>query len=250
VIKLMLTTSVCALVASAAFFGLATASAARNGVDLANLEHVFGPEPGPTATRDLVWTGGDTLGISIPADVRYQQGPQVSLRVTGARGVIDRITVVNGTLRFDRRMMNTGGDLDVMMTAPDITRFRVNGSGELFITGYQQPELSAEINGSGEVRATGATEKLSFTISGSGDGDFSGVTSRDAAVQISGSGDAQLGPSETAEVRIAGSGDAQIAPRVSADVQISGSGEVTVRSSTARVSSRISGSGEVKQEPL
>jgi hypothetical protein len=250
VIKLLLTTSVCALVASAGFLGLAAASAARNGINFGDWERTFGPAPGPTATRDLAWPGGDTLGVAIPADVRYTQGPNVSLRVTGSKGVIDRIVLVNGTLRFDRQMMNTGRDIEVVMTAPDVTQFRLSGSPDLHITGYNHPELSAEVSGSGEVTATGATERLSFRIAGSGEGDFTGLPSRNASVSISGSGDAELGPSDTAEVRINGSGDVEVAPRVSADVHISGSGEVTVRSSTAKVTSRISGSGEVKQEPM
>lgn len=230
-IKLMLTTSVCALLAGAAFLGLAAASASASGVKLSGRDSIFGPPPGPPGVRDLTWPGGETLGISIPAEVHYQQGPAASVRVTGPQGVIDRIVVVDGTLQFDRRMMKTGGDIDVMITAPDVRRFKLSGSQELTITGYNHPDLSVEISGSGEVKAAGTAERVSLRIAGSGEGDLTGLATRHAEVRISGSGDVEAAPTETA------------------DVQISGSGDVTIKSMTAKVTSRISGSGDVRQEP-
>ena len=93
----------------------------------------------------------------------------------------------------------------------------------------QQPELAFRIAGSGAVRAQGVVDRLSITISGSGD--------------------AQLGDVATKElsVRISGSGVVTASPKDEADVTISGSGNLKLLSKPARLSSHISGSGRVIQ---
>src|SRR5678815_194240 len=59
-------------------------------------------DSGPQATRDLAWTGGDTLEIEVPAEVRYTQaaGP-AKITISGPRRTVDDVEIENGHIRFD-----------------------------------------------------------------------------------------------------------------------------------------------------
>lgn len=236
-IKPLLITSLCAFLAAAGFFSLAVASGVahggnefwRNFDDFDSndrRERISGD--GPQTTRTLAWPGGDSLEISVRADVKYTQGPVGSLTVTGPKGAVEHLIVDDGELRFDRRMRDTGR-LSIVMTAPDVKEFVLAGSQNLSIDGYQQDTLAVTIAGSGEMVVRGAAKTLELNIAGSGDVDASGLTLDDA------------------EVNIAGSGDATIAPKLSADINIAGSGDVVLKSNPAKLETSIFGSGSVER---
>lgn len=199
---------------------------------------------GPVVTRTLEWTGGDRLTLASSLDVEYVQGPAASVVVTGPQSLADRVRLEDGRLylddgeervtfgwvsgHFSARSDRDG--LKVVVTAPDVRRFDLSGSGDLSITGYDQPSLSVAVAGSGEVTATGRAPSVEVRIAGSGDVDLSGVAARSAQVEIAGSGDARLAPADSADIAIAGSGDVRLATR------------------PATVNQRVSGSGDVIQE--
>lgn len=188
---------------------------------------------GPDTTRDLVWPGGPLLQIDVPADVTYAQGPVAKVTVSGPQALVEGIVVDGGRLRF-RDDSGEGSPVRVnrerivvTIVAPDVKRFVLNGSPGLTVTGYDQPDLTIEINGSGNATAAGKTEALALTIAGSGDADLGGLTTRDAKVSLAGSGDAELSPTGAVQVDIAGSGD------------------VTLTTKPASLSSNIDGSGDL-----
>ncbi|MDP1739045.1 MAG: DUF2807 domain-containing protein [Caulobacter sp.] len=188
---------------------------------------------GPETSRDLAWTGGDALRVDIPADVAFTQGDAASVTVTGPQSLVERVVVVDGSLRFADD--GQGGAhtrfnrerLRVTIVAPGVKRFIVNGSPSVTIEGYDQPDMAIEINGSGSLTASGKTQSLALTISGSGDADLGGLETQDASVSLAGSGDAELSPKGAAQVAIAGSGD------------------VTLLTKPASLSSNIDGSGDL-----
>ena len=184
---------------------------------------------GPVVSKDFAWSGGDKLEVDAPADLEYTQGPVTKITVTGAKGLVDRITVQNGRIDLPGSVFNSG-PLKVVMTAPNITTFETNGSQDISIAGYKQDQLHIAIHGSGDVTAKGEATHSDLEISGSGDADLGGLTG------------------DEAKVRISGSGDATIAPKTTADVQVSGSGDVTLLTHPANVHSNISGSGSLNQQ--
>lgn len=183
------------------------------------------------ASRDLAWPGGDKLGVSIPANVHFTQGPASAVHITGQRETVEHVILKDGDLRFDRRSMHNTGRLEITLTAPDVTKFVLAGSQRLDVTGYKQDQFDAVIAGSGDITVRGAANRAKLSIAGSGDIDAGGLAVREARVNIAGSGDITAAPQEKAEVSISGSGD------------------VKLRTTTARVESRISGSGKVVQGP-
>lgn len=186
---------------------------------------------GAETTRELAWTGGDTLNVEVPADVEYTQGPTAKVVVTGPERDVQQLEIDDGRLtwRHDHHHMHFG-DIKVVMTAPSVTRFEISGSGKLSVAGYKQDKLDLRISGDGDVSASGETGALDLSVSGSGDADLAGLKAK------------------SAEVDIAGSGEAKVAPSDSAKIDISGSGDVTLLTHPPRLETSISGSGSLHQE--
>jgi Putative auto-transporter adhesin, head GIN domain len=199
---------------------------------------------GPLTTRTLAWTGGETLSVESSIDVEYVQGPANTVVITGPKGLTDRVTLTDGRLSLgdgDERIVwgwDSGNfsarserdELRVVVTAPNVRRFATRGSGDLDITGYDQPSMALSISGSADVTAAGRTDTLDIDIAGSGAGDLRALDTRDAKVDIAGSGDANIAPTGDVQVNIAGSGDVTLATR------------------PAKLTSEIAGSGDVYQD--
>lgn len=189
------------------------------------------PRLGAETTRTLTWTGGDTLKVSVPADVEYIQADGApSITVSGPQRLVDRVVVEDG------RIIDKGGDfgwshrhVKIRMTAPNINRFALSGSSELAIRNYKQDRLSLDLSGSSEVEATGDVRLLEVEISGSGEVELAGLTTKEAEVDISGSGEATIAPTERA------------------NIEISGSGDVTLTTNPKQITSDISGSGDINR---
>jgi hypothetical protein len=201
------------------------------------------------ATRQIAWTGGETLQIDLPADVTYTQGPQAGVTISGPKRLVDRVVIENGAIRLPDRAASgrvpgdptvvVGGrtvhvlghdeHLTIAVTAPSVRDFSLNGSGGLRLVGYDQPRLTLAVNGSGDVSGEGRTKALDLRVSGSGSADLGDIEAGDAKVSV------------------AGSGDATIAPHGATEVQVAGSGEVTLNTQPSTLSSDVAGSGEVHQ---
>ena len=200
---------------------------------------------GPDVTRTLEWTGGQTLTVDMAADVDYVQGATPGVTITGPARLVERVRLVDGrltwaeadgpnheTVVFGRREHGRGiwvhsEEVKVVVTAPNINTFNVEGSANVSLSDYDQDTLSIDISGSGEVSATGRTRALEIDISGSGDANLGELATTDANVAIAGSGDARVSPTGTADISISGSGDVELATLpATVNQTVSGSGEV------------------------
>ena len=205
---------------------------------------------GETSTRDIAWTGGDALQIDVPADVTFTQaapGAGASVKIIGPKRLVDRVVLKDGRIglsdndddgddgsfRINRHGVHISDDdrqLSIQITAPAVRSFTVNGSGDLYVKAYDQPDLVLAVNGSGNVEAEGKTRKVDL--------------------QVSGSGSAHLRDLETGDARIAlsGSGEAYVAPTGATDIDLAGSGDVYLSRKPSALSSNVAGSGEVHQD--
>jgi hypothetical protein len=184
---------------------------------------------GPSASRDIAWSGADGLDLELPADVTFTQaaGP-AKLTVTGPSDVINHVALSGSHLRFDEDdWWGRGGRVSVVLTAPNVHRFSINGDGSLAIGNYDQDQLDVEVSGHGEVTAKGKARAAHLDISGDGDVDLGGLAT------------------DSADADISGSGRASIAPASAADLRISGSGEIDLLTRPAKLTSDVSGSGRI-----
>lgn len=192
----------------------------------------------PAVTRNLAWTGGDTLTIDIPGDVTYVQGDTPSVVIRGRKSMVDRVNLIDGRLTWDEDddtdhvvfgWNNGSGRLRVTVTAPSVKRFDLESSADLSIRGYDQPTFELNVSGSGDVDALGRTETATIQTTGSGDSDLSRLRMTDARVDTSGSGDVSVGPTGRADIAISGSGDVDVTTRPATVTQdVSGSGDVSI----------------------
>jgi len=184
---------------------------------------------GATASREIAWAGGDKIEFDVPANVQYTQGAgPAKLVISGPKDEVDRVELSGSQLQFrgDDDDFDSGR-LTVVMTAPDVRHFAIDGDNNLTIAGYDQDDLSVNVSGSGSVNAKGKTHSVNLDISGDGDVDLSGLAAQSADADIS------------------GSGRASIAPTDAADLSISGSGEIDLLTHPTKLTSDVSGSGRI-----
>jgi hypothetical protein len=181
------------------------------------------------ASRDLTWDGGDALTLEMPANVHFTQadGPP-KMTISGPREAIANIAVKDGHIRWNGGSFSSNHDIDVQLTAPKITQFTMESSGDLQIRNFHGDRLVVRNNGSGDVTAEGSAKTLELTLNGSGDANLGGLTT------------------DAARVVVSGSSDATVTPKTSANLEVTGSGSVTLTTHPKQLESRVTGSGRVE----
>jgi hypothetical protein len=203
----------------------------------------------PDITRQIAWTGGDSLTIALSADIDYVQGATPGVTVTGPAELVEKVRLVDGrltwiaddrdgpsheTVLFGRRGDGRGiwaqsEAVHIVVTAPAVHIFNLEGSADLTLKDYDQDTLAIDISGSGDVVASGKVRALELDISGSGDADLAGLSATDANVAIAGSGDVRVAPTGKADISISGSGDVDVTTRpATVNQNVTGSGDVSV----------------------
>jgi hypothetical protein len=198
----------------------------------------------PETTRTLAWGGGQSLTIDLPADVTYVQGPTAGVAVTGPKAAVDRVRFVDGRLTLEEeehvergyirvrnggiRVWNETEMLKITITAPNVNSFRLAGSGDVTIEGYDQPTLNLLLDGSGDVEVTGRAASLDVRLNGYGDADLQGLDVKDAKLDNAGEGDIRVGPTGEVTADVTSDGDVHLSRRpAKLERNITGDGEIT-----------------------
>jgi Putative auto-transporter adhesin, head GIN domain len=160
------------------------------------------------------------------------EGNQV--RVRAGEKVIDRVRTESrdGVLRIDvpERGIVIGsdplGDAAVEVTATSLAGAKIDGSGNMTMTGLRGDALEIDIQGTGDLEASGTVGRLTATLQGVGDADLSRLQARTARVLVQGPADAELNVTDELDVRVQGPGDVTYRgdPDVTSDVD--GPGDV------------------------
>lgn len=230
-------------------------------------------------TFSMAWTGGDRLFVASDIDVRYVQGPDAKVVVTGPSDQIGDVVADHGVIRHDRDRWGWAwwewwrwgdwrrrADIHVVVTAPHIERAGVSGSGHLDLGRLTQDRLELHVSGSGALDVSGQLKSLRVAVSGSGAARLSQVNTSDLSASLSGSGvirasgaagslhlgisgsgvaDMSALTAQDVDAHLSGSGTARVAPRRSADLSVSGSGVIHLLSRPSQISSHRSGSGAI-----
>ncbi|MET0274307.1 MAG: DUF2807 domain-containing protein [Phenylobacterium sp.] len=187
-------------------------------------------DDGPQAGRVMVWTGGSSVELDVPAEMTFTQAPgPARLTINGRRAAVDAVEIVDGHIRF-RDHVRSRQRLTITMTAPNITSFGLSGRSRLVIAAYDQDRLRIDLTGDSEVAGQGRTKALELDLSGDSEADFGDLAA------------------DSAEVDVSGEAEAIVAPRDYAKVHISGSGDVTLKTRPARLETELSGDGKLHQE--
>ena len=218
----------------------------------ASCQKVMADGPVLTQTRDH--SSFTSISTSISAIVTYTQSADYRVEINAQQAVLDNIRseVANGELRFYYpHGVNIGRHetIRINISAPAVSGFSMNGSGELRCEKLQLTDksvrikisgsgsvnfsemtaasLEADISGSGKMTvADGSVQKETCTISGSGDIDFKDLDADDVTTRTSGSGTIYTAAAKTLDVRISGSGKVYYRGTPKITTSISGSGKL------------------------
>lgn len=191
---------------------------------------------GPHTVQARTVGAFDHVDLRGSTDVVVIHGRSTTLTVSGGRNRVgDVITRVHsGTLIVEDRNSDTtlhlGGDgPTVTVSTPSLVGARVDGSGDLSMTGLAGGPLRIRVDGSGDVDAHGRLDALDAAVDGSGDLNLGHVVAQSARVNLSGSGDADVDAVRTLAVDVSGSGDVSYAGNPRLNRNVSGSGDVSHR---------------------
>jgi hypothetical protein len=179
--------------------------------------------------RRLMWEGGDTVDITLPASVRYRGGEGSDVIVRGSPDVIAHVELRHGRITLDCHRWGGFRDVEITLPGRAFRRIDLSGSSKLTMENVNQPDLAFKISGSGTVRAQGTVDHATINVAGSGDARLADLAMKELTAKIS------------------GSGKVEAAPKDAADIHISGSGDVRLLSHPVRLTSHVAGSGRITQ---
>lgn len=190
----------------------------------------------PRSETTLEWAGAEELTIDVPGDVVIIPGDKPGIVVSGTTRMVQRVRVEGGRIFWadsaDREHHIVWGNnnrLKIFVTAPKIHKVNINGSADVTMNNFAQPDLAIAISGSGDLTGSGKADNLTVDISGSGDVDLRGLPVKTAMLTIAGSGDINADASDSAVVKVSGSGDVTLSrPPTKLEQDVAGSGDVYV----------------------
>ena len=115
----------------------------------------------------------------------------------------------------------------VEVSLPSLDRLRLQGDGNITVTGIDAQRLTVALPGSGNIAASGTTTELDVTINGEGTALLRRLIARDATAALNGDGSIMLTATH------------------SLTATVSGSGTVLYGGNPPQVTQRITGSGTI-----
>jgi hypothetical protein len=86
-----------------------------------------------TTTREIAWSGGDTLTVEVPADVKVARtAGSASVTVSGPAQAVADVEIEDGVVRWrEGHDDDDDAHLNLVVTAPTVTRFVMKRHGVL-----------------------------------------------------------------------------------------------------------------------
>ena len=215
-------------------------------------ERVTGEGPAVTETRDLKNFTGFKSGVSADITLKQTSG-SYNVVVKGQKNIISllKMEVVDGTLKIGFEKGYSIGykePLKITIEAPSFAYLGMSGSGNVEADGtLSGDKMTISISGSGDFDLKNIKyTDISVGISGSGDVDLAGsVESVDLSISGSGDLNAESLKAQKARCRVSGSGDISLNVSKELDATVSGSGDIRYVGKPASVRTRVSGSGDI-----
>jgi Putative auto-transporter adhesin, head GIN domain len=216
-------------------------------------ERIRGEGPSVTETRDAKNFKGFKSSISADITLKQTSG-SYSVKIEGQKNILAllKTEVVDGMLKigFEKGYsINHKEPLNITIEAPsfeylglsgsgnvkvngslsgDKMTMSLSGSGDFYLDELKYSELSVGISGSGNVKMSGTAESVDLSISGSGNLKANDLKAQKARCRISGSGNLSLNVTKELDATISGSGDIRYSGNPpSVRTKVSGSGDIS-----------------------
>jgi hypothetical protein len=152
-------------------------------------------------SREIPWDGSTSLTMGVASQVRYLQTPGAGKVVArGPHRSVSTLVVSNGDIRD--QLLHTGATLEIVVTAPSISRFHLNGGSRLTIEGYDQDSLFVTTEGKAQVEASGRAGDVTVNMKGSGTVNLARLATDNASVDIGGMSTLVLAPTAGASLKV------------------------------------------------
>ncbi|MBE0661890.1 MAG: DUF2807 domain-containing protein [Bacteroidales bacterium] len=191
-----------------------------------------------------------SVDLRVPATVTITQADNISVEVKTFDNLLPEIlTYVNGStliIENDHCLNVRNDDIEVFISAPDFSKLKVSGSGEIISTNMLDvADIDLNLSGSGSIDVGLITAMANSRVSGSGSIWIEGEA-YEHNIEISGSGNIYSFPfyTERTNITVSGSGNCEVRVSDRLDVNISGSGVVKYKD-YPDISSVITGSGKI-----
>ncbi|MEG1563749.1 MAG: head GIN domain-containing protein [Bacteroides sp.] len=196
------------------------------------------------------------ISLTGSPDIIYTQSDgKPSVQIYGSDNIVNIVkTVVEGetlVVKFSNNtIIQNSGKLEIRVSTPKLTEVNVAGSGDITLVNgiKEEKSLSFTITGSGGINGSGIScRNLSLSVQGSGDIRLSRIANEETRVNVIGSGDIELeGNSRVAEFNVNGSGNinAETLKVENLNARVSGSGDISCYA-TKNLKARVIGSGEI-----
>ena len=196
-------------------------------------------------------------------NVKYVQGKTCSVKVKASKKIIKNVqTYVEGdcliiSLRDNRFFsFNSGSDVTVYVTSPDLIGVEVQGSGDFECRRLLDTDnMEITLRGSGDVNFTDIIcDRIKTSLVGSGDIEIKNVTAQQSSVELVGSGDVKIKQNNVkqTQLELKGSGDINITCN-NCDVvncRLVGSGDITLSGTVKKLNRVTRGSGDIETSGL
>jgi Putative auto-transporter adhesin, head GIN domain len=152
-------------------------------------------------SRELPWDDSTSLTLGVRSVVRYVQAPGAGKVVArGPHRSISTLVVGNGEIRDE--LLHSGSTLEIVVTAPAISSFHLNGGSRLSIEGYDQQSLFVSTEGKAQIAAAGRVDHLTVNMKGSGTVNLARLAIGDASVDIGGMSTLVMAPMNGANLKV------------------------------------------------
>ena len=161
---------------------------------------------GKAGTREIAWTGGESVGIAIPATLRYQPGAGDQVRIAGDASLIAHVYLDGTDIKLDCRSAEVTPE-SLTITMPGARRFRtfsLAGVTNLMLSNIDQPELNFNLAGSSHVVAKGRVDNVHINGAGLSDAKLGDLDVTDAHLNLAGASKVEIAATGVLQVNAAG----------------------------------------------
>ena len=152
-------------------------------------------------SREIHWDNSTALTLGVRSVVRYVQTPGPGkVMARGPHRSVSTLVVGNGEIHDE--LLHSGTTLEIVVTAPAISHFHLNGGSRLSIEAYDQQSLFVSTEGKAHVDAAGRVENVTVNMQGSGTVNLAKLAIGNAAVDIGGMSTLVLAPMKGANLKV------------------------------------------------
>ena len=152
-------------------------------------------------SREIPWDNSTSLTLGVRSVVRYVQAPGPGKVVArGPHRSVSTLVVDNGDIHDE--LLHSGTTLEIVVTAPAISHFHLNGGSRLSIEAYDQQSLFVSTEGKAHVDAAGRVDSVTVNMKGSGTVNLARLDIGHASVDIGGMSTLVLAPMKGANLKV------------------------------------------------